>query len=273
MYQHEQRALKIIHGFTDGVIKARRQELIEIRGDNSGSDLTNSIEGTKPKMALLDLLLKSSVNGKPLSDMDIREETNTFMFAGHDTTTSAISFTLYNLAKYPEIQEKVYEEVTQVFNDNNSKTTMQKLSDLHYLELVIKESMRLFPPTPHFSRKLKHELTAGGFTFPKNSNVFMSMFMMGRNALVFPKPLEFNPHRFDIETTADKTNPYSYIPFSAGPRNCVGQKMAMLELKSIISKIIENFQLSITKENENLTLVAEMILRSTNGVVLDVRKR
>lgn len=101
--------------------------------------------GSKKKMAFLDLLLQSKVDGKPLDDEGIREEVDTFMFEGHDTTTSGISFVLLNLAKYPEIQQQVFEECQLVLGDKKS-ATMQDLNQLNYTEKVIKESFRIFPP-------------------------------------------------------------------------------------------------------------------------------
>lgn len=166
-------------------------------------------------MALLDLLLQSTVDGKPLTNMDIREEVDTFMFEGHDTTTSGISFCLYNIAKYPEVQRKVFEEIqTEIGNDE--VLTLPHLNKLHYLELVIKESLRLYPSVPYYARKLSEEATIGKFTMPKNFSFYISPYLMGRDPKNFPDPLAFIPERFDVETTADKVNPFAYVPFSAG---------------------------------------------------------
>lgn len=211
MYRHEKETLKILHGFTDGVIKARRDELIS----QAGAGETTESNGVKTKMALLDLLLQATVDGAPLSNSDIREEVDTFMFEGHDTTTSGISFCLFNIAKYPEIQQKVLDEITEKIGDQG-ELNLQALSKLHYLDLVIKESLRLFPSVPYFSRKLSEEVTVAGYTFPKHSNTAIAPYLMGRDRNIFPDPLAFIPERFDVETTTEKINPYAYVPFSAG---------------------------------------------------------
>lgn len=96
-------------------------------------------------MAFLDLLLQSRVDGKPLDDEGIREEVDTFMFEGHDTTTSGIAFALLNLAKNPVIQDQVFDECRVVLGDKK-RATMQDFNQLNYLEKFIKESFRLFPP-------------------------------------------------------------------------------------------------------------------------------
>lgn len=125
------------------------------------------------------------------------------------------------MAKYPEIQQKVFEESRNVFGDDLKKSaTMTDLNDLQYLERVIKETLRLYPSVPFFGRKIREEITIGDFTFPQETSLVLAPYFMGRDAKVFPDPLKFDPNRFDVETSYEKNNPYSYVPFSAGPRNC-----------------------------------------------------
>ncbi|CRK94499.1 CLUMA_CG008004, isoform A [Clunio marinus] len=270
MYQREQKALKLLHDFTDSVIVSRRKELESTsHADNNENDF-----GIKKRTAFLDLMLQSTIDGNPLTNSDIREEVDTFMFEGHDTTKSGICFTFYNLAKYPEIQEKVFDECRTILGDDTQQSvTMQELNNLHYLELVIKETLRLYPSVPFFGRDIKEEVSVGGITVPEKVAITISPYLLGRNPKIFSDPLKFDPLRFEAETNNEKNNPYAYVPFSAGPRNCIGQKFAMLEMKSIISKVIRNFKLSISKDNEDLKLIAELILRPENGIVLRVQNR
>lgn len=218
-YKVYKKCLKTLHDFTDNVILARRNELEKLQEHERKNDEYGL--GLKSKKAFLDILLEATTtDGKPLSIEDIREETDTFMFEGHDTTTSGISFCLYNIAKYPEVQEKVHAEILEQI-DVDQKLTMRELSKLSYLELVIKESLRLFPSVPYFGRRLVNEdLQVGEYIFPKDCSINISPYLMGRDDKIFEKPLEFIPERFDIETTSEKVNPYAYVPFSAGPRNC-----------------------------------------------------
>lgn len=114
----------------------------------------------KQKMALLDVLLNATdSNGKPLSDGDIREEVDTFMFEGHDTTTAAIGFALYEISKHPDVQRKIYEEVESVLGPKKGSVGMSyaEMGELKYLELVIKESLRMYPPVPIFGRRTEEE--------------------------------------------------------------------------------------------------------------------
>lgn len=158
MARRQKIVLKILHDFTDKVIVERRQEL-----ENNAKEGKNTEEeddsGVKRKLALLDVLLQSTIDGKPLSNMDIREEVDTFMFEGHDTTTSGIAFCMYNLAKHHEVQQKAFEEIRDVIGDDvNKKVTQKDLNDLHYLELVIKETLRLYPSVPVYGRKISENV-------------------------------------------------------------------------------------------------------------------
>ena len=209
MKRQQTKLLQVLHGFTDRVINTRKNEL----KNEALDEFDEEIFGVKKKKALLDLLLQSKVDGQPLSDTDIREEVDTFMADGHDTTASGIAFCLYNLAKNPEVQEKVFEEVQSCGDD---ELNLNALNNLNYLDLVIKETLRLYPSVPYFSRELNEDFHVNGFTFPKNSSLYISPYLMGRDAEFFPDPLDFKPERFAAETKVEKLNPFAYVPFSAG---------------------------------------------------------
>lgn len=155
LYWRQKKVLKILHGFTDSVILSRRQEL---KRSPSKTALIEDDVGSRKKMALLDVLLQSSIDGEPLSNMDIREEVDTFMFEGHDTTTSGMAFCLYNLAKYPEVQRKAFEEIQEVIScEVEGPVSLKQLNSLNYLELVIKETLRLFPSVPFYGRRVRKD--------------------------------------------------------------------------------------------------------------------
>lgn len=157
LYSKQKKCLKVLHDFSDDVIVKKREELVKeiSETDTFGQDFDSTIRNC----ALLNILLQSSINGEPLSNEDIREEVDTFMFAGHDTTTSGIAFCLYNLAKHPEAQRTAFQEIKSVIGDDvNKPISLQDLNDLHYLDLVIKESLRLFPSVPFFGREVQENI-------------------------------------------------------------------------------------------------------------------
>lgn len=147
--------VRTIHEFTTGVIEERRKtkNVLDQNDNRIDEDF-----GIRKQMGLLDVLLETTIDGVPLKTEDIQEEVNTFMLAGHHTTTSAIEFLLYNLARHQEVQEKVYKEIIDVFGDFSEPITIAKLNSLTFLELVIKESLRLFPSVPMIGRYLREEV-------------------------------------------------------------------------------------------------------------------
>lgn len=152
-----------MQNFTKDVIEKRRSALeSKLQSASNQEDVKNTTEddsvGRKKRMALLDLLLQATVDGKPLTNEDIREEVETFMFEGHDTTTSGTSFALYVIARHPEVQEKLFNEIREVIGDDKQqKVSYRQLQDLRYMECVIKESMRLYPPVPIIGRYFKED--------------------------------------------------------------------------------------------------------------------
>ncbi|XP_052565926.1 cytochrome P450 4d1 [Culex pipiens pallens] len=271
--QIQEKALAVLHGYTDSVVKNRRKELTKSNGDHNQNDVNDV--GQRKKVAFLDMLLQATTtDGKPLTDLEIREEVDTFMFEGHDTTTSAMSFLLGVLAKHPEVQKKAYDEVRNVFGDDPSKpATLAMLNELNYLDMVIKETLRLYPSVPIFGRKMLENHDIDGTIFPAGSNVIIMPYIMGRDPDYFDDPLEFRPERFAVETSAEKSNPYRYVPFSAGPRNCIGQKFAVAEIKSLVSKTLRHYEILPDTLAPPEKLLVELILRAENGVTLRLKKR
>ncbi|XP_037039616.1 cytochrome P450 4d1-like isoform X2 [Bradysia coprophila] len=210
LYKQQTKTLKILHGFTDAVIRERRQKLLAQRNSAQSDSVVSEDEATKPT-TFLDILLQGNIDGNPLSNSDIREEVDTFMFEGHDTTKSAISFCFYSLARYPEVQQKCFEEIRNVLGDDRSKTvSCNDLNNLPYLDLVIKETLRLFPSVPVMGRMLSEELTLGNFTIPKGTTLGFSPIQLARLSNLFQDPLEFRPERFLEDTTTEKFT-FSYV--------------------------------------------------------------
>lgn len=254
--REQDRSAKVMHEFTSKIIQERRKIVSKEKAENL-ENLDDDDVGLKKKMCLLDVLLQSTVEGKPLTDDDIQEEVDTFTFAGHDTTTNAICFTLFTIAKFPEVQRKLNEEINQVIGDG--EVTFSVINEMKYLDLVLKETMRLYPPVPIIARRLNEEVDFGDFVAPANANYNLIFYTMFKDPAIFEKPEEFIPERF-LET--DKS-PYAFIPFSAGQRNCIGQKFANLSVKNHLINIVRRFELVYGKKEPvleiNLTLKCDGI--------------
>uniref|UniRef100_A0AAY5ECY1 aromatase n=1 Tax=Electrophorus electricus TaxID=8005 RepID=A0AAY5ECY1_ELEEL len=245
------KACKIAHSHTEEVIKKRKEALNEKKEQD--------ILQKKRNLDFLDILLcTQDEQQQGLSDEAIRAEVDTFMFEGHDTTASGISWILYNMACYPEHQQKCREEI------------QQDLSKIPYTTMCIKESLRLYPPVPGFGRKLTKPMTFfDGRTVPEGSLIGISVYGVHRNATVWENPHVFDPLRFLPENTA-KRSPHAFVPFSAGPRNCIGQNFAMNEMKVVVAMTLKKYVL-IKDPEHTPKMVPQIILRSLNGIYIKIR--
>lgn len=162
--------IKLMHDFTENIIEERRKTLVEKQNATSSTslddknDVDDVVVGSKRKMALLDVLLQSTIDGRPLTNEDIREEVDTFMFEGHDTTTSGLSFALHEISRHDDVQQKMYEEIVEKLGSNKqSPLTLRDLGELKYMECVIKEALRMYPPVPLIGRYFNEDVNMSQF--------------------------------------------------------------------------------------------------------------
>ncbi|XP_052863436.1 cytochrome P450 4d2-like [Anopheles cruzii] len=250
--------------FTLNMIEKRRQ----INKGTQPAMVSEDETFGKRKRALLDTLLDARIDGKPLKDEEIREEVDTFTFAGHDTTASAMTFLLYNVAKHPDVQDKLYEEILSEVGPDFTELSLSTLNNLHYMDLVLKESLRLFPPVPFIARIATEDTDLRAERINRGTSVVVDIFSMHRSADYFRDPERFAPLRFETVRDSDVFNPYTYIPFSAGSRNCIGQKFAQYELKTALVKILQKFNVQLPRADYVPTLKAEIVLKPAEGLPL-----
>ncbi|XP_006754862.1 PREDICTED: phylloquinone omega-hydroxylase CYP4F2-like, partial [Myotis davidii] len=200
------------------------------------------------------LLLTKDEDGKALSDEDIRDEADTFMFEGHDTTASGLSWVLYNLARHPEYQERCRQEVQQLLGDREPQE-MECPSSTNTATL---SPICTTVPSPILPGPLLHP---GGVT------CLISIFGTHHNPAVWPDPEVYNPFRFDPESSKDRS-PLAFIPFSAGPRNCIGQTFAMAEMKVVLALTLLRFRVLCDQAEPRRK--PELILRAEGGLWLRV---
>ena len=246
--EHDQ-VLNTLHSFTKSVI----QERAKTKGTQTN---------ISRRMAFLDVLLHAKTNdGQELSLSDIQEEVDTFMFEGHDTTAAAMTWATYLIGRHPSVQKRVHEELDQVFGDDiNRPCTMDDVRKLQYLEKVIKESLRLFPSVPFLARVTTEDCEIDGYKIPKGTQLGVFVVSIHHNPDVWKNPETFDPERFNPEN-ASKRHPYAFIPFSAGPRNCIGQRFALLEEKVMLSHLLRNFEVTSHEKREDIKMIGDLILR------------
>ncbi|XP_023989905.1 cytochrome P450 4F2 isoform X4 [Physeter macrocephalus] len=259
------RACRLVHNFTDVVIQERRRTL-----PSQGIDDFLKAKAKAKTLDFIDvLLLTKDEDGKGLSDEDIRAEADTFMFEGHDTTASGLSWVLYNLAKHPEYQERCRQEVQELLRDREPKEIeWDDLAQLPFLTMCIKESLRLHPPVTVISRRCTQDtVLPDGRVIPKGVICLISIFGTHHNPSVWPDPGVYDPFRFDPENIKGRS-PLAFIPFSAGPRNCIGQSFAMTEMKVVLALTLLRFR--VLPDTEEPRRKPELILRAEGGLWLRV---
>ncbi|XP_075979842.1 cytochrome P450 4C1-like [Anticarsia gemmatalis] len=259
------KCLNTVRSFADNVIMERKKDWKPGQGDFSGdADI-----GTKKRLAMLDLLLEAENKGE--IDMEgIREEVNTFMFEGHDTTAMALVLGLMLIADHEEIQERIYEEVNSILGDSDRAVTMADLAEMKYLEAVIKETLRLYPSVPFIARTITEDFMLDDLKIVKGSEVAVHIYDLHRREDLYTNPEEFRPERF---LNGEVIHPYAFVPFSAGPRNCIGQRFAMLEMKTVLSSICRNFKVYPRVKGARPEMVADMLLRPADPVQVKFVKR
>ncbi|XP_021105991.1 leukotriene-B4 omega-hydroxylase 3 isoform X3 [Heterocephalus glaber] len=210
-------------------------------------------------------------DGKELSDEDIRAEADTFMFEGHDTTASGLSWALYNLARHPEYQERCRQEVRELLRGREpEEIEWEDLAQLPFLTMCIKESLRLHPPVTGISRCCTQDVVLpNGRVIPKGVTCLISIFGLHHNPAVWPDPEVYDPFRFDPENSKDRS-PLAFIPFSAGPRNCIGQTFAMAEMKVALALTLLCFRVLPDNKDTEPRRKPELILRAEGGLWLRV---
>ncbi|XP_064256670.1 leukotriene-B4 omega-hydroxylase 3-like [Passer domesticus] len=208
-------------------------------------------------------------NGHTLSEENIAAEADTFMFEGHDTMASGLAWLFYNLAGHPEHQERCRQEVQELLaGRDTADIEWEDLSQLPFTTMCIKNSLRLHPPVTAVSQCCTEDIPLrDGHAIPPGVICLMSIYGTHHNPDLWPEPEVFNPLRFSPENSKGRS-PLSSIPFSAGPRNCIGQSYAMAEMKVVVALTLSRFVLWRDTARPPPRRKPELILRAEDGLWL-----
>lgn len=190
---------------------------------------------------LLSLLLEvETVDGTTLSEREVRDQLVTFLFAGHETTALALTYALHALGHHPEKRRRVAEEVASV--TGGDRPALSNLSELSYTEQVVKETLRLYPPSYVIFREATEDVDIGGYLVPEGSKVTLPQIHVHRDGRFYDDPEAFRPERWtdDLE---ENLPDYAYFPFGGGPRHCIGMRFATMELRLALSTIASAVEL------------------------------
>jgi cytochrome P450 len=226
-WQRMQAARKALDRLIYQEIERRRRERDPDRGD------------------VLSMLLEAheAEDGSQLSDREVRDQVMTLMFAGHDTSTSTLSFLLYELARHPAALAKLFEEQDRVLG-GRPPTAADVTSGLPELEMVLDETLRLYPPAWIGPRRCAEPFEFGGHEVPGGAYVNYSSWASHRLPDVWPEPEAFVPERFAPEAKA-RLPKGAYVPFGAGSRTCIGMRFGQLEIKTIVTLLLQRFRLEL----------------------------
>ncbi len=218
-YHKHMAGLRTLDAYVFGLIARRRAE---------GRDVGD----------IVSMLLRAQEEGASMTDQQVRDQTMTLFAAGHETTANALTWTFYLLSEHPDVREKLLAELVDVLAGRDP--TADDLPNLPYLDAVVTESMRVFPPAWTQGRYAQGEFELEGYRFPAGTTVMVSQWVIHHLPDIWGDPAIFRPERWS-ETHGRKIPQGAYFPFGAGPRICIGMPFAQMEARLLLATILQRF--------------------------------
>jgi cytochrome P450 len=244
------KAKETIDGLVDRIVTERR------RSGDLGDDLLGMLMSARDEA------------GEGMSDVHLRNELLTLVLAGHETTANALSFIVYLLSRHPDVMRRLAAEVEEVLGGR--EPTLADLKRLEYTTMVIEEAMRLYPPAWVLERETIEADSVGGFDLPKASVIGISPYVLHRNPALYSNPEGFDPNRFEKSAVA-KRGKHHYLPFGGGPRFCIGNAFAMMEMQIVVPMLFQRLRLDLVP-GFRLELDPSVTLRPKKGVPVTLRR-
>ncbi len=223
-----------------------------------------------PRDILSLLVAARGAGGEEFTDTEIRDQVMTLMFAGHDTSTSTLTFMLHELARHPEVVRRLREEQDRVLG-GAGPTALQLEKEMPYLDMVLDEVLRLYPPAWIGPRRAVREYEFGGYTVPRGAYVNYCSWASHRLPEVFPEPEAFIPERFARERKAALPRG-AYVPFGGGSRICIGKRFGQTEVKLVATKLLQRLQMEALP-GRTMTIRQMPTLSPKGGLKMRVRPR
>jgi cytochrome P450 len=208
-------------------------------------------------------------DGGHMTDLQLRDEAVTMFVAGHETTANALAFALMLLGDHPDIDARAHAEIQTVLNGKTP--TAEDVRNLPFLEAIVKETLRLYPPAHIFGRESVRELTLGNWKIPKGASVLMSPYALHRSSDYWPDPHSFRPDRW-LDGSADGVPKNAYLPFGGGARVCIGNHFAMMESMLILATILPRARFE-RASSDAVVLQTAITLRPRTGIPMRVSAR
>jgi cytochrome P450 len=246
--QELEQAVAVLDRYVAALIAERRQ----------------SLDGSRD---LLARLLGAHIDADPMSDKQLRDEILTLFVAGHETTAVSLCWSLYLLAKHPA----VYAQAQAAVDALPDEPSVADLPRLGAVLRLFKESLRMYPPLPLYSRDTLAEIVIGGFAIPRGTPVLISPYATHHRPELWPDADRFSPDRFLPQGEAQRHR-YAYIPFSAGPRICIGSHFAMMEATLVLATLLRSYEFKLDPDTEVVPAI-DSALRPRDGLFMWLRQR
>jgi cytochrome P450 len=221
---------------------------------------------------LLSMLLSArdeEGDGGQMTDLQVRDEVMTLFLAGHETTANLMTWTWYLLSEHAEVEAKLHEELDAVLGGR--QPTVEDVPSLRYTEMVVAESMRLYPPAWAIGRLALHNHEVGGYIIPAKSLVLLSPYVTHRDERYFPDPTRFDPERWTPEAKESRPQ-FAYFPFGGGTRRCIGEGFAWMEAILLVASLARNWRMRLVPGHRVETLPV-ITLRPKHGMRMRVEKK
>ena len=211
-----------------------------------------------------------------MTDEQLRDEVMTIFLAGHETTANALTWTLYLLSQHSKVESKIIDEIASIGEHQNSENkimTLENVTKLKYTEMVLMESMRLYPPSWAIGRQaISDYVLDNKYVIPSGSVIIMSQYLMHHDTRYFSHPEQFYPERWSLEFRSSIPR-FSYFPFGGGPRSCIGEPLAWIEGIIVLATIIKNWKVTLEEDIQKIQLQPLVTLRPKNGINMKLNKR
>nr|XP_058946620.1 cytochrome P450 3A30-like [Pocillopora verrucosa] len=245
------------------------EEIVHTKRESGGSSST--------RKDMLDLMLAASDDPsvpetKKLSDMEVIAQSLVFLAAGYETTSTTLSFVSHHLAINPEIQDKLQQEIDSVWPDENQMLSYETVHEMPYLDMVLAESLRMYPPGFVIVRVCTKACVLKGVKIPEGLIVVIPVYSIQRDPSIYPDPDEFDPERFS-PAAKQSINPYSYMPFGHGPHNCIGMRFAQMEMKMVLARMLKKYRLEVAADTKIPPDVFVASTLSCSGVNVRITSR
>ncbi|KAI9302317.1 cytochrome P450, partial [Cunninghamella echinulata] len=203
----------------------------------------SSADANGPNRDMLDFMLNARDEANEgLTDINIRDQIITFLIAGHDTTANTLAWALYEINRHPDVQARLLQEIANAGITHDKLPTVEQISNLKYMHQVIKETLRLYSPVRDLDKYCKKTcIVPGGYKIPAGTGVSVNVYAMHYNPDIYPDPERFDPDRFSPEEE-QKRSRFAWLPFSTGPRACIGMAFALQEAKTVLSMFLHKFE-------------------------------